>query len=170
MYGKEQVLDHLRSNGIAFDIVEHEPVYTMEGMQALGLPFADDVVKNLFVRDDKKRAYYLVVMPEDRPCNMKALRKALASRPLRFASEEDLSAILGLTPGAVTPFGILNDADCRVTLVIDRSLSDQRGIGIHPNDNTATVHVALNDVVDIVRNHGNDVVMVDLAEVESDQA
>ena len=71
-----------------------EAVFTMEAMDALSLPFANVVVKNLFLRDDKKRNYYLVVMPEDKPANLKALRAALGARPLRFASEEDFSFFL----------------------------------------------------------------------------
>lgn len=171
MFGKREVIGLLDDRGIDYEIVEHEAVYTMEGMEELGLPFGEEVVKNLFVRDDKKRSYYLVTMPEDRPCNMKALRRALSSRPLRFASEEDLSAILGLFPGAVTPFGILNDEERKVTFVIERSLFAQKAVGIHPNDNTATLRVSLEDVIDIVSDHGNEVVTVDLdAEEETKES
>lgn len=170
MYGKSEIIAMLRDSGTAFDVVEHEAVFTMEGMDRLGLPFAQDVVKNLFVRDDKKRSYYLVVMPEDKPCNMKALRRSLGSRPLRFASEEDLASILGLIPGAVTPFGLLNDADRKTTLVVDAALSERERVGIHPNDNTATVHVPLDDVLGIVKAHGNPVVVVDLEDASVDSA
>lgn len=83
--GKDDVVRFLREGGYEFDIVEHGAVFTMEGMEALGLPFAQDVVKNLFLRDDKKRNYYLVVMPEDKPANLKELRAARgASFALRF--------------------------------------------------------------------------------------
>lgn len=162
MYGKNEIVELLRHAGVPFDMEEHEAVYTMEGMQALELPFASDVVKNLFVRDDKKRAYYLVSMPEDRPCNMKALRAELGSRPLRFASEDDLDSILGIKPGAVSPFGILNDEERRVTFVVDRDVLERGHLGIHPNDNTATLRIAYDDLAAIVRDHGNDIAIVDL--------
>ena len=84
--GKNEVLQYLDEQGVSYQKVEHEPVFTMEGMEQLNLPFAAEVVKNLFLRDDKRRAYYLVVMPEDKPANLKALRATLESRPLRFAS------------------------------------------------------------------------------------
>lgn len=159
-YGKAEVIALLEERGIAHEKVEHEAVFTMEGMAALQLPFAHEVVKNLFLRDDKKRAYYLVVMPEDKPANLKELRRSLASRPLRFASEDDLDAILGLRAGAVTPFGVLNDDERRVTVVFDEELRDYAGLGVHPNDNTATLHVALDDVLALVEEHGNPVQFV----------
>ena len=93
-FGKEEVCAYLDSRGVVYDRVDHEAVFTMEAMDALSLPFANVVVKNLFLRDDKKRNYYLVVMPEDKPANLKALRAALGARPLRFASEEDFSFFL----------------------------------------------------------------------------
>ena len=110
-FGKEEVCAYLDERGVVYDRVDHEAVFTMEAMDALELPFAEAVVKNLFLRDDKKRNYYLVVMPEDKPANLKALRVALEARPLRFASEEDLHGILGLRGGAVSPFGVLNDEE-----------------------------------------------------------
>ena len=78
--GKTEVLQYLDDQGVSYRKVEHEPVFTMGGMEQLNLPFAAEVVKNLFLRDDKKRAYYLVVMPEDKPANLKALRATLESR------------------------------------------------------------------------------------------
>ena len=83
-FGKEEVCAYLDSRGVVYDRVDHEAVFTMEAMDALSLPFANVVVKNLFLRDDKKRNYYLVVMPEDKPANLKALRAALGARPLRL--------------------------------------------------------------------------------------
>ena len=86
-YGKEEVLAYLDERGVTYEAVEHEAVFTMEGMEALRLPFADEVVKNLFLRDDKKRAYYLVIMPEDSPRTSKSCagcsRRALCASPLR---------------------------------------------------------------------------------------
>lgn len=152
--GKAEVLQYLDDQGISYEKVEHEPVFTMEGMEALQLPFAAEVVKNLFLRDDKKRNYYLVVMPEDKPANLKALRATLESRPLKFASGEDLEAILGLFAGAVSPLGVLNDDERRVQVVLDEELRSYSGLGIHPNDNTATLHVALADVLALFDAHG----------------
>lgn len=125
--GKEEVVAFLRDGGYEFKMVEHEAVFTMEGMEALNLPFGEEVVKNLFLRDDKKRNYYLVVMPEDKPANLKELRTKLEARPLRFASEDDLTQYLGLRGGAVSPFGVLNDEDAAVQVVFDEELRGYRG-------------------------------------------
>ena len=152
--GKAEVLQYLDDQEVFYQKVEHEPVFTMEGMEQLNLLFAAEVVKNLFLRDDKKRAYYLVVMPEDKPANLKALRAMLESRPLRFASADDLEAILGLRAGAVSPLGVLNDDERRVQVVLDKELCSYAGLGIHPNDNTATLHVPLPDVLAMLDAHG----------------
>lgn len=168
-YGKTEVQHYLDDHGVEYQMVEHEAVFTMEGMEALNLPFAAEVVKNLFLRDDKKRAYYLVVMPEDKPANLKALRKLIESRPLRFASEEDLDAYLGLRGGAVSPFGILNNTDADVQVIFDEELRSYQGLGIHPNDNTATLHVPLPDVLAMVEEHGNSYCFVDLPRPETEE-
>ncbi len=161
-FGKAEVLALLQEKGISFQHEEHEAVFTMETMAALGLPFVDEIVKNLFLRDDKKRNYYLIVMPGEKPANMKVLRGLLESRPLRFASSEDLEAKLGLIGGEVSPFGILNDEDAAVQVVFDEELRTWSGVGVHPNDNTATVHLSLDDLVAIIEEHGNPVRFIDM--------
>lgn len=161
-YGKAEVVEFLNERGTSYEIVEHEAVFTMETMAALNLPFGNEIVKNLFLRDDKKRNFYLVVMPEDKPANLKALRKLIESRPLRFASAEDLEEKLGLIGGAVSPFGILNNEDADVHAYFDEELKGYKGIGVHPNDNTATLHISLQDMIDIITDHGNDAGFVDM--------
>lgn len=161
-FTKAEVLEFLDARGINYQHVEHEAVFTMETMAALHLPFEHEIVKNLFLRDDKKRNYYLVVMVGDKPCNLKALRQLLESRPLKFASSEDLESYLGLFGGEVSPFGILNDEQACVQVVFDEELKNYSGLGVHPNDNTATVHIALDDLVAIIEEHGNPVRFVDL--------
>lgn len=165
--GKNEVLQYLDEQGVSYQKVEHKPVFTMEGMEQLNLPFAAEVVKNLFLRDDKKRAYYLVVMPEDKPANLKALRATLESRPLRFASGDDLEAILGLRAGAVSPLGVLNDDEHRVQVVLDEELRGYEGLGIHPNENTATLHVPLADVLALFDAHGTPYRFVPMERLEA---
>ena len=86
------------------------------------------------------------------------------TRPLTFASADDLAAILGLIPGAVTPLGLLNDAEHRVTLYLDEDFFAAPGlIGVHPNDNTATVWLKTPDLIELLRGHGCAVETVDLS-------
>ena len=140
--GMEDILGLLRSKGIAFEEAHHPPVFTIEEMLEQDLPHPELIAKNLFLRDDKKRNYYLVVSREDRKVDLKALREVLGSRPLSMASENDLWEFLKLRKGAVTPFGVLNDPERRVSVTID-SFFQGSVLGIHPNDNTCTVWIGI---------------------------
>ena len=157
----QAVIKFLKDRKIEFDIVEHNAVYTIDEMLELNLPNPDAIAKNLFIRDDKKKNYYLVVIREDKIVQLKSLREKLGSRPLTFASENDLSKILGLTKGAVTPFGILNDEECKVKVIFDESFREAL-IGVHPNDNTATVWLNSSDLVSIIEQHGNSIEFMEM--------
>lgn len=148
-YGQEEVLSLLRSRDIGFEEMHHPPVYTIDEMLALDMPDQEHIAKNLFLRDDKKRNYYLVVSREDRKVDLKALREVLGSRPLSMASENDLWEFLKLRKGAVTPFGVLNDPERRVSVTID-SFFQGSVLGIHPNDNTCTVWIGSDDLVSVI--------------------
>jgi len=155
---KQTTYEYLRSNGIEFETTEHEAVYNMEELDAVDLPYPGDDAKNLFVRDDKKRNYYLITVRGDKRINLKDFRKEFQTRPLRFASEDDLMSIMGLIAGAVTPLGILNDEERKVQLFIDTDFFSGAGrIGVHPNDNTATVWLQAKDLVKLIEDHGNSV-------------
>lgn len=156
MINKTEILTLLNTLQIEYELIEHPPVYTMEEMNALQLPKIDKVAKNLFVRDDKKRNYYLLVVKEEKKINLKDFRKNMSLRPLSFASNEDLEAILNLSPGSVSPLGILNDTQNKVVVYIDVSFQDT-SIGIHPNENTATLWLQTKDLVQLLKEHGNTV-------------
>ena len=149
----QRVYNILDEKGINYEKVEHTAVYTIDEMLAIGLPHSDRIAKNLFVRDDKKRNYYLFTVSEEKRADMKELRRRLGTRPLTFASEDDLGAIMGLQKGSVTPFGTLNDSEHKVQVYIDESF---RGglIGIHPNENTATVFMAADDLLNMLTDNG----------------
>jgi Ala-tRNA(Pro) deacylase len=152
---KLETCQALSAMAIDYTVVDHPAVFTIEEMEQLNLPDADAIVKNLFIRDDKKRSYYLVVLQKDKRVDLKGLRGKLASRPLTFASEDDLMKLLGLTKGAVTPLGILNDSVHSVTVVLDETILAFDRIGIHPNDNTATVFLKPYDLVKLIETLGN---------------
>ena len=163
MYGKKEIIDYLNENKIEYEIAEHPAVYTVEEADALNLPHPEAGTKNLFLRDDKKRRYYLVVARENVSINLKELRAKLETRPLTFASEKDLAAILGLIPGAVTPLGVLNDEERRVEVVLDAALSGKL-IAMHPNENTATIWLQEEELTKIIKEHGNEMIFVKLDE------
>ena len=147
---------------ISYEIINHPAVFTIEEMENLQLLHMDKVVKNLFVRDDKKRNYYLIMVQSSKSINLKALRQKIASKPLTFAGEEDLYKYLRLRKGEVSPFGVLNDAESEVVVVIDNDLKDYEIIGVHPNDNTATVFLSPDDLVKILSAKMQKIIFVDL--------
>lgn len=154
--GREEIVALLQEKGVGFELAEHPPVYTIEEMLALKLPHPKDIAKNLFLRDDKKQHYYLIVLREDKKADLKKLRSVLSSRPLRFAAEEELEAYLGVTTGAVTPFGLLNDTEHRVRACVDKDL--KRGlVGVHPNENTATLYLQAKALVELLQEQGADI-------------
>lgn len=161
MLDKKGTYDFMNEKGIAYDAHEHHAVYTIEEMDSLNLPQSERIVKNLFLRDDKKRNYYLVTMPGHKAVNLKSLAEKIPSRKLSFANEESLKELLALEKGHVTPLGVLNNEQKNVTVVFDKDLQNQQ-IGIHPMENTATIFIALEDVVKLVKEHGNEVVMCDI--------
>lgn len=160
---KKEIYELLNNKKLWNEITEHKAVYNMEELKYILLPYPDLDGKNLFVRDDKKRNYYLITVKGDKKVNLKEFREKNNTRALSFASESDLMNILNLTPGSVTPFGILNDKDLKVIFYIDKEFfDDKKIIGIHPNDNTATVWMKIDDLIAIIEEHGNNVEIVEI--------
>ena len=160
---KEMIYDYLNKKNIRYELIEHEAVYTMEDLSKLDIPYPDSDAKNLFVCDDKKENYYLITVKNNKRVNLKDFQKEYHTRPLSFASSDDLFTFLKLTPGAVTPFGLLNDKNLKVKLYLDKEFLDGNHlIAVHPNDNTATVWLKVEDLIDIIRKHGN---MVDIIQL-----
>lgn len=157
---KQEVYQFLKDNNIQYEVTEHPAVYNMEEMDNLHLPYPYSA-KNLFVRDDKKANYYLITVKEEKRVNLKEFRKQNGTRNLSFASENDLMDILRLVPGSVTPFGLLNDKEQKVKFYIDEDLLPGDGmIGIHPNENTATVWLKTEDLIKILKENGNEINIV----------
>ncbi len=160
---KQEVYAFLKSQNIPFEITEHKAVFNMEELNSVELPYPSADAKNLFVRDDKKKNYYLITVHGDKRVDLKEFRKAHGLRNLSFASAEDLFAILQLTPGSVTPLGLLNDPDNKVKFFLDKGFLEEPGlIGVHPNDNTATVWLKTADLLRLIREHGNEIETVEL--------
>ena len=158
---KQETYEYLSDHDITYEITEHVAVYNMEQLDAADLPYPEADAKNLFVRDDKKRNYYLITVKGDKRVNLKEFRKKHGLRNLSFASSDDLERIMGLIPGAVTPLGLLADEEKKVTMYLDGSFTGGL-IGVHPNDNTATVWLKTDDLIRIIKEHGNPVNIVEI--------
>ncbi len=153
---KQEIYNYLKSENIEFEVTEHKAVFNMAEMSEVELPYPEADAKNLFVRDDKKRNYYLITVKGNKMVNLKEFKQNNGTRNLSFASEKDLADIMELIPGAVTPLGVLNDSGRIVQVFIDSDLADGL-IGVHPNENTATVWLKTSDLIKIIEKHGNTV-------------
>lgn len=162
---KQETYDLLRGKNLWMEITEHKAVYNMAELADITLPYPSADAKNLFVRDDKKRSYYLITVQGDKRVNLKAFKQQHGTRSLSFASAEDLLALLGLEPGSVTPLGLLHDSSHKVQLYLDEAFLAEPGlIGVHPNDNTATVWLKTQDLIDLLRAHGTEVHVASMGE------
>lgn len=152
---KQETYDYLTERGIDFEVVEHPAVFNMAEVAEIELPHPEADAKNLFIRDDKKLHYYMITVHGDKRVDLKQFRKQHGLRSLCFASADDLMSIMGLIPGAVTPLGLLNDQERKVEFYLDSAFSEL--IGVHPNDNTATIYLKTADLINIITDHGNKV-------------
>ena len=160
---KQEIYDFIKSKNIWYEITEHKAVYNMEELKEVDIPYPEYDAKNLFVRDDKKRNYYLITVKGDKRIDLKEFRKKNNMRPLSFASEDDLLNIMNLRAGSVTPLGLLNDKENKVQFYIDKDfMKDKHIIGVHPNDNTATLWIKVEDLIDIIKENGNIVNVIEL--------
>lgn len=160
---KQEVYDFIKSKNIWHEITEHEAVFNMDELSKIEVPYNDCDAKNLFVRDDKKENYYLITVKGNKRVDLKELRKRYDVRPLSFASAEDLMKYLNLIPGSVSPLGLLNDKEKKVKFYLDDSFfKDNKIIGIHPNDNTATVWLKVDDLINIIKEHGGKIEIINI--------
>lgn len=156
-----EIYEYLKKLNIWYEITEHDAVYNMLQITNIELPYPEAEGKNLFVRDDKKQNYYLITVKGNKKVNLKEFRKNNNTRPLSFASEDDMMSIIGLPSGSVTPLGVLNDKENNVKVFIDEEFITSSGlIGVHPNDNRATVWLKVEDLIDIIKKNGNTVNIV----------
>lgn len=158
---KEEVYKFLADNGIEYERTEHKAVFSMGEIGSVELPYPEYEAKNLFVRDDKKENYYLITVKGEKRVDLKVFQKQNGLRRLSFASAEDLMKYLKLVPGSVSPFGLLNDKACAVKYYLDDGFIGSK-IGVHPNDNTATVWLESEDLVKLLKAHGSEVCFVHL--------
>ncbi len=148
------LLVRLEALGIAAESFEHPAVYTVDEAKALRGELAGAHIKNLFLRN-KKGAMWLVTCQEDRQIDLKALGERLGAGRLSFGSAERLMTYLGVLPGAVTPFGGVNDRRGQVAVVLDSALADHDRVNCHPLVNTMTTALSGRDLVRFLESTGH---------------
>ena len=151
----DQLFAALTGLGISYTTVSHPPLFTVEQSQALRGQIPGGHTKNLFLRD-KKQALFLVVAEEDAEIDLKGLHRLLgASGRFSFGSSDLMLEVLGVVPGAVTPFGAINDQAGRLTVVLDRALMEHAIINAHPLVNTMTTSLSREDLVRFLESTGH---------------
>lgn len=151
----DELFAALDAFGIKHSTVKHPPVFTVEQAASLRGEVPGGHTKNLFLRD-KKSALYLVVALEDAAIDLKGLHRTLgASGRFSFGSADLLQEVWGVVPGAVTPFGAINDTQARVTVVLDAEMMEHETLNYHPLVNTMTTSLSRGDLVTFLESTGH---------------
>lgn len=154
--------------GIATDTVEHEPVFTVAESQSIKARIPGAHSKNLFVKDKKGRLF-LITAKSETAIDLKRAHEALgASGRLSFGSAEQLREVLGVEPGSVTPFAVVNDTAGRVTMILDANLMDHERVNFHPLVNSMTTGVSREDLLVFLRATGHEPRILRLPEPPTD--
>lgn len=151
----DELLARLAALGIAQTTHEHPAVFTVEEAKALRGKLPGGHCKSLFLKD-KKGALWLTVMLEERRIDLRKLSDRLGAPRFSFGSAELLEEVLGVTPGSVTPFAVINDIAQRVTIVLDEEMLRHDPLNYHPLINTKTTAVAPADLLKFLRACGHE--------------
>jgi Ala-tRNA(Pro) deacylase len=160
----QQLLEHLATLGIPAETVEHDPVFTVAESRPVKARIPGAHSKNLFVRDKKGR-YFLITAKDETPIDLKRAHEAIgASGRLSFGSADQLRELLGVEPGSVTPFAVINDRAGRVTMILDANLMEHERVNFHPLVNSMTTGVSRDDLVRFLRTTGHEPAILRLPE------
>jgi Ala-tRNA(Pro) deacylase len=145
MADPRQVYDMLDAMGIQYEKYEHPPVFTGEEAAEHWGPINAAQVKNLFLRNTKGDRQYLVILRIDKQADLRQLVKIIGDDRFSFGSPERLMATLGVTPGSVSPFGLLHEGSKDVRVIVDQDLRSGERLIFHPNLNTASITISVAD-------------------------
>ena len=152
---RAELFAFLEKLGIQTNTHEHPAVFTVTQSLAVEKAMPGGHTKNLFLKDKKDRLF-LVVALHDAVIEMKSLHKTLGCDRLSFGKPELLEEVLGIRPGSVTPFSVLNDTAGRVTVVLDAPMMEHALLNYHPLENTATTSIARDDLLRFIRATGHE--------------
>lgn len=152
----EQVIAELEKLNISYDMVEHPAVYTTDKADEYIKGKTGIRTKSLFLTNRKKNAFYLVFMDDDKRLDMKHFAEIVGEKHVKFAAEELLMEKLGLKPGFVSIFGLLNNKEKDVQVYFEKEIVGDVPLTFHPNDNTKTLFVKMDDLVKFMNDLGFD--------------
>lgn len=145
-----RVYDLLDTLGVTYQRVDHPPAMTMEACAAVDEVLGVTICKNLVLCNRQQTAFYLLLMPEDKPFKTKDLSAQIGSARLSFATPEHMETLLGVTPGSASVLALMNDTDKRVQLLIDEDLLANAFFGCHPCINTSSLRFSTRALLDVV--------------------
>ena len=151
------VYEALTALGITYDTYEHPPVFTSEDVEAHWRGIPATPVKNLFLRNKKGNREYLVILGVEKRVDLQQLVRTIGDDRLSFGSAQRLMQTLGLTPGSVSPFGLIHEGSRNVQVIIDMDLRQAERLIFHPNINTASVTISFADLEKFLATRGNSV-------------
>jgi Ala-tRNA(Pro) deacylase len=155
MRGQKELYELFERLAIQFEYHEHPPLATIEEAKIHWKDYNSGRCKNIFFRNHKGDRHYLVIFEHLRQLNIKDLEKRLKQGKLSFASDQRLKKHLGVEPGSVSPFGLINDKEKHVHLFIDEKLNESGRLAFHPNINTASLVVSKSDFLKFLEYTGN---------------
>ena len=161
---RQKVLDKLKELEISYDMYEHPPLPTIEMALEYWKDLPSTHCKNLFFRNHKGNKHYLVVFECHQQMAIHQIEKMLKQGKLSFASEQRMEKYLGLRPGSVSPFGLINDTEKHVKLFLDKNLKNAPMLSFHPNDNSASLVVKNEDFIKFLQHWGGEYEFLDLYE------
>lgn len=162
MRGQQQVYDYLKRLGIEFDYYEHPEAPTIEIASQFYRGEGTVLCKNLFFRNHKGNKHYLVIMDARHSMDIHDIEHQLHQGKLSFASPERMMRYLGVKPGSVSLFTLVNDTNHEVILFVDKKLMDAPKVSFHPNDNTASLVISNSDMLKFIKSTGNQYEILDL--------
>jgi Ala-tRNA(Pro) deacylase len=146
---REDLLERLASLGIETRTLDHAPVFTVEEAKKVHDDMPGGHCKNLFCKDEKG-VLWLIVALEDAVINLKAAPAKIGSKRLTFGKPELLMEVLGVEPGSVTPFGLINDRDVRCHVILDEAMMREPLLNFHPLRNNATTAISSSDLLTFI--------------------
>lgn len=158
----EMLLDSLKALNISYELHHHEAVFTVAESDAIDAEIPGTHCRNLFLRDKKKKNF-LLVLQNATDVDIKKLPEVLGSARLSFGSSDRLWEHLGVRPGSVCPFSVVNDTDNQVAIFLDKSMMETEIVNYHPLLNTMTVSLTPNDLIKFIESTGHEAHIVDLS-------
>ena len=168
MKNRSDLFAYFAKLGIKTTTFEHEPLFTVEQADKIAHSIPGGHIKNLFLKDDNKQLW-LLVAEDHAKIELKKVGQVLEARKLRFADADLLWQSLGVKPGSVTPFALINDPDHKVKVVVDSTLLNFEILNAHPLENTATTSIVLADFKKFLEATGHEVKVINLLNYHLDQ-